>query len=145
MKRIFKIIVKYLFLFGIGGGVYILIELLYRGYSHWTMLILGGLSFVLVGILNEFFSWKMPIELQMLIGGGTITLLELVMGIIVNIKLHWNIWDYSDMPINFKGQVCLTFSLMWILLSGVIIVVDDYIRYLLFDEEKPVYRSILIR
>ena len=63
----------------------------------------------------------------MLIGGGTITLLELVMGIIVNIKLHWNIWDYSDMPINFKGQVCLTFSLMWILLSGVIIVVDDYI------------------
>lgn len=144
MKRIFTIIAKYLFLFGIGGGVYILIELLYRGYSHWTMLILGGLSFVLVGILNEFFSWKMPIELQMLIGGGTITLLELVMGIIVNIKLHWNIWDYSDMPINFKGQICLTFSLMWIILSGVIIVVDDYIRYFLFHEDKPMYRSILI-
>ena len=145
MKRIFKIITKYLFLFGIGGGVYILIELLYRGYSHWTMFILGGLSFVLVGILNEFYTWKMPIELQMLIGGGTITLLELVMGIIVNINLCWDIWDYSDMPFNFMGQICLTFSLMWILLSGVIIVVDDYIRYLLFDEEKPVYRSILIR
>lgn len=143
MKRVFKILAKYLFLLETGGGVYILIEILYRGHSHWTMFILGALSFVLVGLLNEFFSWKTPIELQMLIGGGTITLLELIMGLIVNIKLHWNIWDYSDVPMNFMGQICLSFSIMWILMSGLIILADDYIRYWLFHEDKPIYRSIL--
>ena len=99
-----KQLLKYLFLFLVGGGAYFLIEIIFRGYSHWTMFILGGICFITVGLLNDFFSWNMPFECQCLIGGGAITGLELITGIIVNIILKWHIWDYSSMPLNFIGQ-----------------------------------------
>ena len=54
-----KQLLKYLFLFLVGGGAYFLIEIISRGYSHWTMFILGGICFITVGLLNEFFSWNM--------------------------------------------------------------------------------------
>ena len=47
------------FLFLIGGALYYLIEVLWRGYSHWSMFILGGVCFMIMGLLNEYkFSWK---------------------------------------------------------------------------------------
>ena len=84
----------------------------------------------------------MPFEYQCLIGGGAITGLELITGIIVNIVLKWHIWDYSGMPLNFIGQICLPFTLLWVLLSALIILLDDYIRYKLFKEEKPKYKFL---
>ena len=41
-----KLISKYSFLFYAGGVLYVLIELAWRGRSHWTMFVLGGLCFV---------------------------------------------------------------------------------------------------
>ena len=38
-----RLLNKYLFLFDVGGLLYILIELAWRGWSHWTMFILGGI------------------------------------------------------------------------------------------------------
>mgnify|MGYP000746136608 FL=1 len=143
MKYI-KSLIKYAVLFFFGGLVYYLIEILWRGYSHWTMIILGGLCFVVVGLINNILPWNMVIELQALIGAVLITSLEFVVGLIVNVNLGWDIWDYSNAPFNFLGQICLPFSLLWYVLSIIVIFTDDYIRYIFFNEKKPVYKSIFI-
>lgn len=134
-----KVFSKEFILFIIGGLLYILIELGYRGHSHWTMFILGGLCFVLIGGINNYISWDMPIYEQMMVGSVIITILEFICGCIVNLWLGWDVWDYSNMPYNVLGQICLPFSILWFFISLVAIVADDYIRYWLFDEEKPRY------
>lgn len=139
LKQIFKIILKYIVLFIFGGLIYITIELICRGYSHWTMFILGGACFIMIGSINNFLSWETPLAVQAVIGGFIITTLEYITGCIVNIKLGWDIWDYSDLPLNIKGQVCVPFMILWILLSVIAIVVDDYLRYWWFKEDKPRY------
>ena len=72
-----------------------------RGYSHWTMFVLGGICFITVGLINNIFTWKTPIEIQAIVGSIIITLLEFITGIIVNIKLDWNVWDYSNLPLKY--------------------------------------------
>lgn len=143
MKYI-KSLIKYAVLFFFGGLVYYLIEILWRGYSHWTMIILGGLCFIAVGLINNILPWNMVIELQALIGAVLITSLEFIVGLIVNVNLGWDIWDYSNVPFNFLGQICLPFSLLWYMLSIIVIFTDDYIRHVFFNEKKPVYKSIFI-
>lgn len=126
-------------LFLIGGAIYVLIELVYRGYSHWTMFLLGGLCFVLIGGVNEYIPWEMPLWLQAGIGAVIITALEFICGCIVNLALGWNVWDYSNTPLNILGQVCLPFAIIWFVIAHFGIVLDDYLRYWLFKEEKPYY------
>ena len=82
-------IFKYLVLFLIGGATYFCIEILWRGYSHWTMFLLGGLRFVCVGALNNYLPWKMNFETQATIGGIIITVLEFIVGLVVNVWLKW--------------------------------------------------------
>lgn len=132
---------KYIILAFCGGSLYQILELLWRGYSHWTMFILGGLCFVLLGLINEVLPWNMPLLLQGIMGSAIIvTPLEFITGYIVNIQLGWNIWDYSSMPFNFMGQICLSFSFLWIFISILAIILDDQLRYWCFKEEKPHYK-----
>ena len=135
-----KLFYKYLFLFLVGGLAYCGIEMLWRGHTHWTMLIVGGLCFIFCGGINEWFDWNMPLWEQRLICAVGITAIEFVAGIILNIILQLNVWDYGNMPFNILGQVCLPFSFLWFLLSFVAIWLDDWLRYWLFNEEKPHYR-----
>lgn len=130
---------KYIFLFFFGGISYIIIELLWRGYRHTSMFVLGGLCFVLLGLINEKYTYDMPLVTQMLIGTFIITVLEFITGCIVNLHFHLNVWNYSNMPLNIMGQICLPYMLLWFLLSPVAIITDDYLRYAFFDEEKPHY------
>lgn len=110
-------------LFLIGGTAYVCIELLYRGRSHISMFLLGGLCFNVVGYMNENFDWC--VLSQSVIGSLCITLLEFISGYILNVKLRLNIWDYSNMPYNIHGQVCLLFSLYWFFLSVPCIFLND--------------------
>ena len=135
-----KLFYKYLFLFLVGGLAYCGIEMLWRGHTHWAMLIVGGLCFIFCGGINEWFDWNMPLWKQMLICAVGITAIEFVAGIILNIILQLNVWDYGNMPFNILGQVCLPFSFLWFLLSFVAIWLDDWLRYWLFNEEKPHYK-----
>ena len=139
MKEKLKAILKHAVLALCGGCVYFLIEMAWRGHSHWTMAVLGGVCFVLIGEINEFIPWNMPLVLQGAIGSGTVTLLELVSGIILSLWLGLGIWDYSNMPFNFLGQICLPFSLLWVALSVVAVILDDWLRYWLFGEDRPTY------
>ena len=133
---------KYEFLFFVGATIYVIIEKLYRGYSHWTMFLLGGICFIALGLINEVIPWDMSLLLQMFIGGAIITVLELITGCVVNLWFGWNVWDYSELPFNLWGQISLFSSIVWVGLSLVGIVLDDFIRWKFFGEEKPHYRWI---
>ena len=139
MKKILRYLSKEFVLFIIGGLIYVGIEILARGFSHWSMFILGGICFVIVGLLNEFYEWELLFQYQCLIGSLVITTLEFITGCIVNIKLGWNVWDYSDQLFNLMGQICLKNSIYWIFLSGIAILLDDFIRWKVFNEEQPRY------
>ena len=131
---------EYLFLFYFYGATYVTIEVFFREHSHWTMFLLGAICGILIGKLNERISWNVPVWLQMFAGATIVTALEFIWGYVLNIKLNLALWDYSDMWGNFMGQICPLFSLAWFFISGVAIVVDDYIKYWFFDEEKPEYK-----
>ncbi len=135
-----KNIFKYLILSVIGGITYVIIELLYRGRSHWSMFIVSAIAFILIGLINEFISWDIELWRQMFIGASIVTILEFISGYILNIKLGWHVWDYSNAPFNIMGQICLPFSIIWFFISFIAIVADDYLRYWLFGEEKPHYK-----
>lgn len=129
-------------LFLVGGLIYFWIEVLWRGYSHWSMFLLGGLCFVLCGLINEVVPWEMPLPLQMLISAIMITVLEFFTGCIVNLWLGWEVWDYSKLHFQLLGQISLKSSIVWFLLSSVGIILDDWIRYWFFGEDRPHYRLI---
>ena len=132
---------KYLILLFIGGSAYYGIEVLARGFSHWTMFLVGGTCFILIGIINEI-TPKMPLIRQMFLSAIIITAIEFISGCILNLWLGWNVWDYSDEFGNILGQIRVKHSIYWFLLSSIGIVLDDYIRYFLFGEEKPKYTII---
>ncbi len=141
-------ILKNLIIFIIGGSAYYLIEILYDGSSHYSMAIVGGLSFLIGGLLNEKTS-KLSVKKQALIITIVILALEYITGCIVNKRLGLNVWDYSDMLCNLHGQICLRFALIWFFIfSPLIIWLDDYLRHILFKEHKPpsiiqVYKELL--
>ena len=141
MKRL-KVCLKLLVLAVIGGAIYVGIEMLWRGHSHPSMFILGGLCFVSIGLINELFPWELGIVWQALIGGTMVTCLEFITGVIVNIWLKLGVWDYSGLPLNILGEVCLPFYFAVVGLSVVAIVFDDYLRYWFFGEEKPHYKIV---
>ena len=132
--------IKPLILTGIGGFTYVFVELIYRGYSHWTMFIVGGLCGYFIGLVNEIFPWDMPFWKQTLIGSGIVTVIEFISGCIINLWLGWNVWDYSDLPLNILGQISLLFCFFWLFLVAAWIYSDDLLRYWLFDEERPRYK-----
>lgn len=123
----------------IGGILYYLLEMLFRGHSHWSMIIVGGICFVAVGEINEIISWTTPLWKQGIIGSIIITTIEFISGCLLNLVLKLSVWDYSNMPFNLLGQICLPFTILWFFLSIIGIILDDYLRYWLFHEEKPRY------
>lgn len=134
-----KKLLKYLVLLVIGGIIYYGIELVYRGYSHWTMMLVGGIAFICIGEINEFLDWDTPLIKQSVLGGAIVTVIEFVAGCIINLWCNLNVWDYSHLPFNILGQVCLIYTVMWMGLSAVAIIADDWLRHWLFKEERPHY------
>lgn len=103
------------FVFAFGGVAYGLCEILWRGYTHPSMFLLGGICFA--GLYEGQKKYRsLPFYLRCICGGIYITCLELVFGIVVNVALGMNVWDYSSMPFNFMGQICLRFFCLWVAL-----------------------------
>lgn len=116
-----------------------LCELVWRSWSHWTMFILGAICFLYAGIQNEFISWDYPFWKQVLRTEIFVLVSEFITGCIVNLWLGWNIWDYSSLKGNILGQTSWQFALLFLPLCTIAIILDDYIRYWFFNEEKPKY------
>lgn len=118
-----------------GGFIYGAIEILYRGYTHPSMFVLGGVCFLWVGGLNSFFRKKPPVPLQMIIGGLFITIAEFLCGLVVNVWLGMHVWDYSRLPFNIMGQVCPLFLIAWTVLSLPAIFFEDFLRKGIFERQ----------
>ena len=101
-------------LFYLGGCTYVGLELLWRGRSHGSMFVAGGVCFVLIGNLP-----RLRLPFRALVGAGVITLVELITGLLVNRK--YTVWDYRSLPGNFLGQICPLFTLIWIPLAALAI------------------------
>lgn len=107
---------EFFIVFSVGAVIYSLIEILFRGFTHWTMAITGGIAFLMIHISNFRMKTK-SLFLKCLTGCAIITALEFIVGIIVNRKLNLHIWDYSGQKFNLLGQICPLFSAMWFLIS----------------------------
>ena len=129
--KIKNYLIKELILLIIFGISYCGIEILYRGYTHISMFFAGGLCAVLIGMINEI-TPKMNIILQMFIGAVIVTIIEFFSGYIINIILGLNVWDYSNLMFNYKGQISLIFTVIWFFLSAPVIYLDDKLRKILF-------------
>ena len=109
------------------------------------MFVLGGLCFIYLGLINEALHWETPLWQQILIGAVGITALEFLTGCIVNLWLGWGVWDYSGIPGNLLGQICPQYFVLWLPVSLAGIVLDDWIRYRTFGEQRPRYNVGLTR
>ena len=135
MSRVFKILSIW-FIFGM---CYFTLEGIYRipkgGFANLIMLFIGGLCGVLIGSINQFPKFNnMAVWKQAAIGTVLTLIVEYASGYVLNIKLGLNIWNYSDMYFNIKGQICLEFALIWFLLMPIAIWLEDYIRFKFWEE-----------
>ena len=105
-------ILKQTAMFSLGGAGYVGLELLWRGRSHISMFAAGGLCFLLLGRLSRT---GLSPAARCVLGAGIITTVELLTGLLVN--RQYQVWDYRGMPLNFLGQICLPFSLLWVPVS----------------------------
>ena len=105
-------LIKKTALFTFGGAAYVGLEFLWRGRSHGSMFLAGGSCFVLLGRLQKR---RIKLPLRALAGAGIITGVELLTGLVFN-RDH-SVWDYRNQPFQFKGQICLPYSLLWMPLS----------------------------
>lgn len=142
MKHTTKLIYKNFVLFSIGYFLYIIIELCFRGYSYPISGIMGGLSLIIIDKFNDYISWDIDFILQCILGACVVTTIELIFGLIDINYLHLNMWDYSNMPLNYKGIICLPFSIIWCFLSGIGIIIADINNYYFLDykDEIPYYK-----
>lgn len=119
-------------LFITGFCVYITMEVCYRGYSYPLMGVCGGIILLLIDKINDEISWDADILLQGITGALIATAFELVIGTICLYCDFPLMWDYSDMPLNLNGVICLPYSLIWIAISILGILLADAINYYVF-------------
>lgn len=120
---------KCLWMFGTGGSIYLLLELLYRGHTHISMFFAGGLSAAMIfGICCAGRVRRSGWYVRCAVGSAVITAVEFFIGVFVNLCLHLSVWDYSTMPLNLFGQVCLPFSAVWFFLTLPIIAWGDMLN-----------------
>lgn len=133
--------VKKATLFLTGFCVYLSIEVCWKGYSYPLMGIISGIAVLILDRLNNEISWDLDLVWQCLFGSCLITGFELVIGEIAKrTTLLPIMWDYTNVPLNFDGVICLPFSIVWMLLSSVAIFLADAINYYIFeDTDVPYY------
>ena len=94
-----------------------MLEILWRGYTHWSMTLVGGLCFLVLYALHAYVR-AVPFLLRCLLGAIAVTALEFSAGCVVNLWLGWRVWDYSGAPMNLLGQICPFYTLLWFVLSA---------------------------
>ena len=137
------ILIKYLTLFLVGYCAYIALEVTWRGYSYPLMGCVSGVSLLLFDQINNRISWNLDLFLQGFIGSAIVTSFELFIGEALKVINHPLMWDYSNMPLNYDGVICLPFSIIWIFVTILAILVADAYNYYLFHEEPRPHYSIL--
>lgn len=129
-----------------GGTVYFLLEVAYKtatGHPErisWTMLVLAVVLTVPLERCGAELPWECPLWLQALACAALVTITEFVAGLVINLWLCLDVWDYSDLPFNLLGQICPQYAIVWWGLCFLFIPVFDWLRYAVVGGNKPTYR-----
>lgn len=141
MNGKFKSFMKYLLLFTFSGYIYVCLELIFRGYSDITMMFASSICAIPMIILNNKFTYELDFLLQLFLCAIFATLVEFIFGMLFN--RDYSIWDYRNMPLNLYGQICLPFSLLWMIIAACVIPLMDWIDCYIFGykpNKKPYYK-----
>lgn len=128
-----------------GGALYFLLEVAYKTITghperiSWTMLVLAIVLCIPVERAGYQLPWETPLWLQALACAALVTVTEFSAGCVLNLWLGLDIWDYSDIPFNLMGQICLPFFFVWFGICMVFIPVFDLLRYAVIGGDKPTY------
>ena len=135
---------KILTLWAALGVMYVAMETVFRGYSHPSMLIVGGLCGVLVGAINQHPRfYNAPVALQSIVGAVIVLVVEFLAGCVLNLWMGLDVWDYTGQPGNILGQVCPLFGLLWFLIMPLAIWAEDTARWFIWIYETTVYKRDL--
>lgn len=128
-------------MFLVGFWLYIIIEICFRGFSYPVSGLMGGIAIVVLDRINDDISWNIDLCIQAMIGANLITFMELIIGTIAKYTpLLPVMWDYSNLPLNYHGVICVPFYFAWAALSIVAIFIADAINYYIFmDTICPYY------
>lgn len=130
-------VIKSLVMFIAGFCAFITIEVLFRGYSYAMSGVMGGLAVIALDKINDEISWETDLAMQALIGGAFVTAMEFAVGAIAKYtNILPQMWDYTDVPFNLGGIICLPFTIAWTLLSVLAIFLADAINYYIFEDTK---------
>ena len=133
---------KILTLWAALGVMYVAMETVFRGYSHPSMLIVGGLCGVLVGAINQHPRfYNAPVVLQSAVGAVIVLVVEFLAGCVLNLWLGLDVWDYTGQPGNILGQVCPLFGLLWFLIMPLAIWAEDTARWFIWFYEGMVHKK----
>ena len=135
-------ICEYLFLWVLGGTIYYSLEMVFRGFSHWSMFVLGGLALCFCTYQGVAMRWTEPMWIQIIRSVAFVTSLEFITGIIVNKWLDLNVWDYSRRPFQLLGQICLPFMIIFSGLCVLGILISSQLAHWFYKEEKPHYHIL---
>lgn len=138
MKRISEC----LFLWTLGGCIYYGIEMAFRGFSHWTMFVLGGFCLLFFALQGIWTGWKEPLWRQVLWCTLFVTAGEFITGIFVNKIMGWHVWDYSDQPFQLFGQICIPFTILFSGLCMTGIFLTAYLLHWFYGETKPEFHVL---
>ena len=142
MKKVFKVIAKLIFTYALCGGLYVMLELAWRGRSDISMLLLSGFLGLFAMFFNNIFSYETDYIIQVLSVSIIATFFEGLFGNVYN--MDYAIWDYRNLPLSFwNDQINLIFFLFWIIIVAIIIPILDYIDWKLFNykpDTPPYYK-----
>lgn len=137
-----KILIPYTVIFLVSGFIYTALELLWRGYTHWTMFVCAGLcGLAMANINNNWLEFDTDFRIQVVASALVCTLMEFIFGIIFN--GDFTIWDYRGLwgTIHWLGdQVNVLFFGAWVVISLFGLPLLDWMQWKLGLAEKPYYR-----
>ena len=131
-----------MFLWTLGGVIYYTIEMLFRGFSHWSMFVLGGFCMLFFEKQGIWTGWKDPLWRQVIRCSIFVTAGEFMTGIFVNKMMKWNVWDYSDQPLNLFGQICVPFIILFSGLCVIGILIVGFVLHWIYREEDPQFHVL---
>lgn len=129
-------------IFNVSGLIYVCLELLWRGRSHWTMYLCAGLCGLVMAAINDnLLKFKTDFRIQVIVSAIICTLTEFLFGLAFN--GDFTIWDYRNTfgTLHFLGdQVNILFLGVWALISIFALPFLDWMQWKLGLGNKPYYR-----
>lgn len=113
--------------FSLGAAGYSLLEIVWRGHTHWSMALAGGICLMGLSHIPDLMPDKNLLS-KAAAGSLMITGVEFAFGLIFNVMLGKNVWDYSKMPFNIGGQICLPYSFLWLILCLFVIPLAEKLK-----------------